>query len=304
MKKEQSLGVVIGRFQVATLHKGHVHLIEYAIKENDQVTIILGNSAALPTERNPLPPSIRTQAIRESFPDITILEHHDHHDDAVWSERLDVLLKEKFPNSQIILYASRDSFLPYYSGKLPVVEVPMIEGVSGTQERASSSHPKEWNESFRKGVIASHQFRSPISYQAIDIAVVDSQKSTILLGQKRVDGNLWRLIGGFVEPRDESLEDAGQRELIEEAGELTTGEFIYAGSYRVDDWRYRNEKDKVMSALFITEYCGGTPCAGDDLINVAWHPLTIDTKHIVPGHRELMGKIVELVATRNWDKNI
>ena len=63
MKK---LGVVIGRFQVPELHAGHRHILDTTRDENDDLLILLGTTEALPSERNPLPFSVRKRMLEES----------------------------------------------------------------------------------------------------------------------------------------------------------------------------------------------------------------------------------------------
>lgn len=294
MEHNTHIGVIIGRFQVAELHEGHTHLVNYALRENDKVVVVLGSGATLLTARNPLPYEMRVRVVQESFPDVSVLKHDDHPSDAIWSERLDALLRQAFPDATIKLYASRDSFLPYYSGTLPVIVVPMLDGISGTTSRASAA-AVHCNASFRYGMIAAQQLRPALSYQTVDIAVIRQPELEILLGQKETDGDQWRLIGGFVDATDMSLEAAATRELREEAGNLMTHELNYIGSFRVSDWRYRSESDKVLTALFATYHMGGSPTAGDDLARVAWHPLSIDPGRIVEAHRPLIKSVSETV---------
>lgn len=291
----RKIGVVVGRFQVAQLHEGHKHLLAFALDDNDTVAVVLGKSGVLPTERNPLPSPVRACVIRESFPTIAVLEIDDHPSDDRWSENLDSLLAEAFPDSEIRLYASRDSFSPHYSGRLPIVVVPMIPKVSGTEKRSAETSPSDWDASFRKGMIAAQRLRPALSYQAVDIAVIRYPENEILLGQKKTDDGKWRLIGGFTDPKDESLEEAALRELGEEAGNISTHELTYVGSYRVDDWRYRREHDKIMTALFVTYHLAGAPRAGDDLARVAWFPLSIGMEYIVETHRPLIKRVIEAV---------
>lgn len=122
--------------------------------------------------------------------------------------------------------------------------------------------------------------RWPIAYHTVDIAVVKKSGGDymLLLGQKHnqtVDN--WRLPGGFTDPKlDISTEAAAIRELKEETN-LTLNITVkdYAGSLRVDDPRYRDSEDKIISSLFIHFVEDGQEStidllAGDDLKEVRW----------------------------------
>ena len=81
----------------------------------------------------------------------------------------------------------------------------------------------------------------------------------------------WRFIGGFVDiNKDETLEEAVKREVLEETNSLGVGEPIYIGSAKIDDWRYRNEQDGIMTSLFVIPYLFGAPKATDDIDELEW----------------------------------
>ena len=65
---------------------------------------------------------------------------------------------------------------------------------------------------------------------------------------------------------------------MEEAGaEISiTG---YIGSFRVDDWRYRSERDKIMTTLFKAKYLFGHLEPSDDVEELRWFDLK-DLKEI------------------------
>lgn len=138
----------------------------------------------------------------------------------------------------------------------------------------------------------------PTSFQTTDILVINRLKNEVLLGRKPTEDK-FRLIGGFVSPEDLSLEDAASRELREEAGiNLEVGTPKYQFSYRVDDKRYRDSQDKILTAVFICDYLFGFAQAGDDISEIKW----IDTDElsvlyrdlIVDTHQPLIKKLIEM----------
>lgn len=295
MKK---VGVVIGRFQVASLHAGHMHLLEWAKQQSDVLVVLIGTSKAQHSLRNPLPYAYRKEMLERAFPSAHVLEKPNHASDAEWSREVDELLEANFPNCSVMLYGSRDSFKSSYSGKFAVTTIPEVSLVSATDKRLA---PQAYTcgESFRAGMIEQARLRHPTSYQTVDIAVMKytaNKPQQILLGRKPTDlPGLWRLPGGFVEPEDASLEGAASRELSEEVPGILTHEFTYLGSYRIDDYRYRHETDKILTALFMTYVMGGRVQAGDDLAEVAWFSLEDVRICVIPDHVQLVEKICEHV---------
>lgn len=295
MKK---IGVIIGRFQVASLHIGHKHLIDTAKSENDQLLILLGSGGSSVTSRNPLPFSIRKKMVLEEYPDAHIYEVVDS--PYTWSERVDEIISTHFPTGDIRLYGSRDSFAPYYFGKYPIVHVEALHEISGTDMRTSEVVPND-HISFRQGIIAGQKFRYPTSYQTTDIAILNANETKILLGKKKGNGDKWCLIGGFVDPTDNTLEDAARRELHEEVKNIEISDvFTYIGSHRVADHRYRNEPDKIMTALFITHAKSeGSPCGADDIDDVRWFLLDEARHHINMSHTPLVEMVIKYLTNKN-----
>jgi bifunctional NMN adenylyltransferase/nudix hydrolase len=102
--------------------------------------------------------------------------------------------------------------------------------------------------------------------------VFRNKKAELLLGKKNIDG-LWRLPGGFVDPDDTSYEAAANRELKEETGLVLETSLTFEQSFKVDDWRYRYEQDKIITTLFSAEIVRGDSAASDDLAEVKWFAL-------------------------------
>lgn len=265
-------GVIIARFQSPYLHQGHKALVQQVKKNHNKVVIVLGISPVLGSRKNPLDFHTRERMIKKEYPDIVVLPLPDHPLDAQWSLNLDTLLSNAFPGSSFILYGSRDSFIPYYSGKLKTVELDETGSHSATLIREQISDKVLDSEEFRTGIIYAYSNTYLKVYATVDIAVFKDNKTQILLGRKNID-NKWRLLGGFSDPTDDSFEAAAARELREECGPIEAGDMQYEKSFRVNDWRYRSEADKIITSLFSTDFVSGSPAGSDDIAEVRWFPL-------------------------------
>ena len=263
------IGVIIARFQTPYLHAGHHALTESVRAQHKKVVIVLGVSPVLGSKRNPLDFHTREKMIRKACPDVVVLPLPDHPRDTVWSTNLDNLLMNTFPGSGFMLYGSRDSFIKYYSGKCKVQELPPHGEFSASEIRDSIKEQVMDSMEFRAGIIYAYANTYPKVYPTVDVAVFRNNKNEILLGKKDNDQK-WRLLGGFTDPADEGFESAAMRELQEECGEITVTKMEYEGSFRIDDWRYRNETDKIFTTLFSTDFVSGQPKANDDIAEVRW----------------------------------
>ncbi|OGI19984.1 MAG: hypothetical protein A3J06_04650 [Candidatus Moranbacteria bacterium RIFCSPLOWO2_02_FULL_48_19] len=131
MKK---VGVIVGRFQVPELHAGHRYLVETAIKQCDHVLVVLGHTETL-SERNPFSKKARHAMLKASYPKIQLAAINDELSDEQWSEKLDQIIVKRFPDTDVTLYGSRDSFLAVYTGHFPTVHIPPLPSPSGTDIR-------------------------------------------------------------------------------------------------------------------------------------------------------------------------
>jgi NADH pyrophosphatase NudC (nudix superfamily) len=156
----------------------------------------------------------------------------------------------------------------------------------------------ERSASFRRGVIYGAERRSTTVFPVIDVVIwrrdveadVEAPRTSglILLGRKDGDGDRLRLVGGFVDVSDESLEAAVVREAREETG-LAIDNVTYAGSRVVDDWRYRGAPETLMSAVFNAETLNiHEAVAGDDLDEVRWCTPAEALALINPAHLPLL----------------
>lgn len=262
-------GVIIARFQTPYLHPGHIDLIKKVKEKHNRTIIILGVSRITGTRKNPYDYYTREKLIKSADTDVIVLPLSDHPSDETWTNNLDDLLNNTFPGTAFILYGSRDSFMPYYSGKFKTVELPEHGDHNATDLRKKYADKVFESKDFRAGILYAVHNQFKKVYPTVDIAVFKNKKSEILLGKKAIN-NKWRLIGGFVDPEDGGYEVAALRELKEEAGPIEVTSLSYEASAKIDDWRYRNEDDKIITTLYSCDYISGNHKAQDDIIDLKW----------------------------------
>lgn len=262
-------GVIIARFQTPYLHEGHKYLLNEIRSKHNKIIIVLGVTPVKGSGRNPFDFYTRERMLKQFAPELIVLPLGDHPDDHVWSERLDILLRNTFPQESFVLYGSRDCFIPYYSGTLPVVALPELGNHSATTIRDENADKVLDSVDFRMGINYAYHNKYDAVHPTVDIAVLRNSSKQVLLGKKPGETG-WRFPGGFADPTDGSYEESAARELQEECGELVTGAMQYIGSAKVDDWRYRKEADKIMTLFFTTSLISGEALANDDLAELAW----------------------------------
>ena len=288
MQKSNKIAVIVGRYQVHELHQAHQEIIEEVMQKHNKVVLFLGVSVVLGSTRDPLDFVARKKMIQDNYPALTILAIPDMRSDEEWSKMLDDRIREVYPMGDILLYGGRDSFIKCYHGTFETKELAAKVSLSGTEIRKHVSEEVKGSKDWRAGVIYGTYNRYPISYQTVDVAVFNEDQSEILLARKPNE-TLFRFVGGFVSPSDSSLEHAAKREFAEEAGGAEIEIEEYVGSFRVDDWRYRNERDKIMTTLFKAKYIFGALKASDDISELKWFKVKdMDLLQIVEEHRTMM----------------
>lgn len=293
-------GVIIARFQTPYLHEGHVDLIEKVKTKHNKLIIVLGIPPVVGTRRNPYDYHTREKLIKQKYQDIIVLPLSDQLRDDKWSEALDSLLVSVFPNESFRLYGSRDSFIPYYSGKNETEQLPEHGDHNASRLRESLSDKVYSSQEFRSGILYAYYNQYKKVYPTVDMAVFRKDRKEILLGKKPTN-HKWRLIGGFADPEDDSFETAAVRELQEECGPIAVENVQYEMSAKIPDWRYQKEDDKIITTVFSCDYLEGTPQAQDDIIDLDWFPVgslreMITAGDITDEHLHLFEKLIDRYA--------
>ena len=295
-------GIICGRFQTHELHSAHKDLIRTVIDKHPRILLFLGLSPLRNTLTNPLDFRCRKAAILEEFPSIEIYYIDDvmiddmEESDKIWSKNLDSQIKKWLhPTQTALLYGSRDSFISHYKGKYATCELEPELFISGTEVRRQVMNNYPPTKDYRAGLIASTASRYPIAYQTVDVVIFNDDKTKMLMA-KKPNEKLWRFVGGFSEPTSPSLEYDVKKEAMEEAN-VEVGDIQYVGSLIVDDVRYRNETDKIKTAIFQCKYLFGKPDGDDDIAFVKWFNVSDVKKDYITiierVHRPLVAMLIE-----------
>jgi len=293
------VGVIVARFQTHELHSAHKEMIDIVCDNHKKVIIFLGISRITDTKRNPLDFATRKAMIQQEYPKVVILAQTDQRSNKVWSDTLDAQIPTPFGHRTTLLYGSRDSFIPYYEGRFKTTELTSDTFISGTEIRNNVSKEILESRDFRAGIIHANYARRPITYSTVDVAIYND-KGQMLLAKKPYE-KVWRFIGGFVDRTDSSDEKAAYREVMEETGGCHVRNIEYVLSHQVDDWRYQNEADGIMTRLFIASFGHGRPSPTDDISELKWFDISYFTEarrienEIMIEHQSMMKTLIQKV---------
>lgn len=303
------VGVVVARFQVNILHELQRGMLDLVLHNHKKVIIFLGTTNISPTRRNPLDFMTRKLMVQKHYPTANILPLPDKRSDESWSKTLDNKISEVFSGVKVLLYGGRDSFIPYYQGKHTTTELQseFVE-VSGTKIRESISREILESPKFRAGVIHSVYGKYDTTFPTVDVCVYNDN-GEILLARKP-DEEKWRFVGGFVDRKDSSLEVSANREFMEEVNGCYINNLRYILSQKVDDWRYRNEKDGIMTTLFLAKFGHGQVKPSDDISEVKWFNASAFSnpkfvrENIMEEHQDMIVKLITKVYSEKLIPNL
>ncbi len=286
-------GVIVGRFQVPTLHNAHRDLIEGVLSRHAETLLMLGVTK-IASKEDPLDFRSRHHMIKESYPSIRVFPILDVADDKIWSETLDQAIRSVFPMGSILLYGGRDSFLKSYSGKFPCAEVATQVSLCGTEVREQIRKQAPTTPEGRAGIIYGMMNRYSAGLGTADVLLQYGERW--IFGRKKWEKGI-RMIGGFFDPdQDNSFEACAKREAIEETG-CEIGTPKYLGSWKVDDPRYRKSADKIVTTVFHAYILFGKPKAADDISEI----VEINEVHVEDFVEEHQPIIAELLKNGTFD---
>jgi bifunctional NMN adenylyltransferase/nudix hydrolase len=303
------VGVIVGRFQVSELTQGHKELIDSVFNRHQKVICVIGLSPLRTTKNNPLDFESRRKMLNEQYSNLHVIYLNDNPSDKEWSKKLDNLISNNIPpeTSSVYLYGSRDSFIKSYFGRFETKELIQSSYISGSNVRKDLAYASEDSASFRRGVIYATQNQYDTAFPAVDVAIMHNNGSqlNVLLGKKDNEKR-YCFIGGFSDPRisypnGNFFEENAKREAKEETG-LDIDNLEYIDNFLVDDWRYRNEKSKIVSILFKANYTTGTPEPNDDISELKWFNIRnfinsdFMENNLINTHHPLMKALMKSVA--------
>jgi len=307
--EDYQVGVIIARYQINKLHDEQRKMIDFVLSNHKKVIIFLGVARTQATRRNPMDFPTRKAMIQRHYPSAVILPITDNRSNSDWSKTLDSKISEVFPNTKALLYGGRDSFIPYYEGKFKTTElVGDFTEINGTEMREVVSREILESSKFRAGVIHSVYARYPSAFATVDVCAYNTDGQILLA--KKPSEDKYRFIGGFVDSTDESLEIAAYREFMEEVNKCHISGLKYVLSQKVDDWRYRKEKDGIMTTLFLGRFGHGQVKASDDIVEVKWFHISYFTElrriknEIMEEHQDMMASLITKIYEQNLVPNL
>lgn len=233
------------------------------------------------------------KVVYDKYPGTYISYINDNPSDRLWCKDLDTRIEAVTGGTKgAVLYGSRDSFLPHYTGSYPTEYVDGIDCCS-TDIRKKVAEEPVVNKDFLSGIIYREMTRLPLVYSTVDIAILGNKGTEVLLASKKIDEGKLRFVGGFVDPKDDSFLAAARRETYEETGGLEVDSYTCIGTTKIDDWRYRKDDDKIITTFYMAHYIFGKPEASDDIQGLHWVAVDKLKEVIIDSHKPLVDMLLE-----------
>ena len=298
------VGVIVGRFQVPELHAGHKKLISQCFNENDRTIIVIGVSPII-DKRNPLTGSEVYSVVQghiydwiylygKEYPNILFI--NDNMNDSDWILNLKELIRPYTGlGTEVKYYGSRDSYLNVLKKYCPpdCILVPEVNGTSSTKIRESIALDQRTTVDFLKGKIAQEMNRFDCVYPTVDMLINTCDGKYWVFGRKKAHNDKFCIIGGFVDPKDNSYDFAIRREVSEETGIfIDPSSMSYLGSCQTKDWRFKKSNNKQITTMFVGKATTHEMKPGDDIDEIVLlkeNEILNKLQNFIPSHQYLLG---------------
>jgi bifunctional NMN adenylyltransferase/nudix hydrolase len=321
----KTVAVLYTPFQTPVIPGPHKNVLDLLFEKYGTVVVALHQKRVTPTKNNPLGFAAREAMVREyvqslgRYAYIVPVVDKKYPKDQVaaleacitplFTEPIKVWL---FTNEEFLsLYVENGGTWQYSTHRHGLLSAEMDARKSAMVLNCTS-------EDFRRGVIYAMNSQFPISWGTVDMAIrrvviIDREappheKVLYLFGKKPGEVG-WRFPGGFKDVGDIDYETAVWREGGEEV--LKSGidpksvltKPVYISSRKVNDWRYRQEKDAITTLFYQMEFIGTEDqiAANDDLADAKWFDLSELKREDIEGEHKYLYD--ELVAFENRQSN-
>jgi hypothetical protein len=318
MQNRRPIAFVVGHFQADNPTWKHERLIERAYqhagclsKNLDLILVVL--DTPLKQHRNhPLPFHARQGMLSIFFniPEEHIIPLPTAHNDHALSCALDRIIDRYRDNRRAIIFVDAQGKMArrtYTTKRHEVVQVelPNVPGANHGESHQLSD-PRfvqrrlARNQEFRLGFMAAMATTTPKVHPAVDLAIIDIEKESVVLGRKKCDGNLLRFPGTMIRPlKDKQDKDAIARILTHECGNIQISNLRLLEAHTIkNEWPHKEAGDLVRTNFWMAHLASGNPCTVSPKIldAVGTYPLNQLLKHIVPQHRALAHLLLEMIT--------
>lgn len=296
--KNTDWGVIIARFQTPYLHQVFKDQIDEVVNKHPNVAILLGLSQVPSSRNNPLDYRARKQMILAEYPDIEMGFIKDIKSNEQWVSNVDHIIGGFVNNGQTAtVYGGGSTAIntyDQYGGKYPHEPLDSQSILSYDEICSDVMKRPPYSDDFRSGVVWSQLNQFPKAHPTVDVAIIeDTDSGRFVYMCRKPHETKYQFVGGFADPESESYEDDGRREVREETT-LDVSDLKYIGSFKIDDFRYADEVDKIKTVFFTAKYQFGRAEARDDIAEVRRFRFSeLNHSNIIPEHHKLFDALLD-----------
>ena len=291
-----SVGVVVGRFQIDNLHPGHINLLNRVTNLHGRNTIVFVGRGSDP-QKYQLDFETVKRMILSRFPAVTVASIYDRNNSELWSRDLDELIESFFPNKRAVLYGGRDSFLEEYKGRFEKVTISAFGSFSSTDRRSEIVRAGSQDDAlFRRGVIYGVASLPASMIPYFLLAVTRNGSSEVVLVRETSSHN-WGLPAERLDPEKDTDDRAALRRILigRVAVDVSIEDPLYITSAV---WRlreYRKSRNSAFATLFAAGLKQGEFCGIRESECCRWFPVD-DIERVIDDSQRHFARVL-----RDWN---